>query len=156
MFEAGFLGSRAPFFMDMVTIYFALLPFLVAFSIYMAIIKRYSLHFRFQMTTFVLTMVMVVVFEIGVRVDGGFNAYMQDSSLSYNAVFVYLIIHILIALLTVVAWGITIYSSYKAFREEGIASSYFKEHKKRARWVFLAIIITSIMGTSMYPILFIL
>lgn len=156
MFEAGFLGTRAPFFMDMVTIYFALLPFLVAFSIYMAITKRYALHFRFQMSTFILTMVMVVIFEIGVRVDGGFNAYMQESSLSYNAVFVYLIIHILFALLTVVAWGITIYSSYKAFREEGIASSYFKEHKKRARWVFLAIIITSIMGTSMYPILFIL
>jgi putative membrane protein len=107
MFEAGFLGTRAPFFMDMVTIYFALLPFLVAFSIYMAITKRYALHFRFQMSTFILTMVMVVIFEIGVRVDGGFNAYMQESSLSYNAVFVYLIIHILFALLTVVAWGIT-------------------------------------------------
>jgi 5-formaminoimidazole-4-carboxamide-1-beta-D-ribofuranosyl 5'-monophosphate synthetase len=80
------------------------------------------------MAIFLMTMVMVVIFEIGVRVDGGFNAYMQG----------------------------TIYSSYKAFREEGIASSYFKEHKKRARWVFLAIIITSIMGTSMYPILFIL
>ena len=156
MFETGFLGTRAPFFMDMVTIYFALLPFLVAFSIYMAITKRYSLHFRLQMSIFVLSMVMVVIFEIGVRVDGGFNAYMQGSSLSYTGVLVYLVLHILIALFTVVAWGITIYSSYKAFREEGPDAAYFVEHKKRARWVFLAIVITSIMGTSMYPILFIL
>ena len=114
MFETGFLGTRAPLFMDLVTIYFALLPFLVAFSIYFVIKKRYSLHFRSQMFIFVLSMVMVVIFEIGVRVDGGFNAYMQESSLSYNGVLVYLVVHILIALLTVVAWGITIYSSYKA------------------------------------------
>ena len=156
MFEIGFLGTRAPFFMDMITIFFALMPFLVAFSIYFAIKKRYTLHFQSQMAVFIMTMVMVVIFEIGVRVDGGFNAYMQDSSLSYNGVLIYLIVHILFALLTVVAWGITIYSSYKAFREEGIRSDYFRKHKKRARWVFLAIVITSIMGTSMYPILFIL
>ena len=156
MFEAGFLGTRAPFFMDMITIFFALMPFLVAASIYLAVKKRYLLHFQSQMAVFVMTMVMVVVFEIGVRVDGGFNAYMQDSTLSYSGVLIYLIAHVVFALLTVVAWGITIYSSYKAFREEGVSSKYFIEHKKRARWVFLAIIITSIMGTSMYPILFIL
>jgi len=156
MFEAGFLGTRAPFFMDVITIFFALMPFLVAASIYLAVKKRYVLHFQSQMAIFIMTMVMVVIFEIGVRVDGGFNAYMQESSLPYGGVLVYLVIHILIALLMVVGWGITIYSSYKAFREEGISSTYFKEHKKRARWVFLAIIITSIMGTSMYPILFIL
>ena len=156
MFDAGFLGTRAPFFMDMITIYFALVPFLVAFSVYFAIQRRYLLHFRSQMSLFIMSMVMVVLFEIGVRVDGGFNVYMQESSLSYNGVLVYLIVHILFALVTVVAWGITIYSSYKAFREEGAGSPYFIEHKNRARWVFLAIVINSIMGTSMYPILFIL
>ncbi len=155
MFETGFLGTRAPLFMDMITIFFALMPFLVAISIYFAIKGKYLLHFRSQMATFMLSMFMVVVFEIGVRIDGGFNAYMQESTLSYNAVLIYLVIHILFALVTVVAWGITIYSSYKAFRQEGAVASYFKEHKKRARWVFLAIIINSIMGVSMYPILFI-
>ena len=155
MFEAGFLGTRAPMFMDVITIFFALLPFLVAYSIYLAVKGRYLLHFRSQMGLFILSMVMVVVFEIGVRVDGGFNAYMQESSLSYNGVLIYLVVHILFALLTVVAWGITIYSSSKAFREEGVASSYFREHGKRARWVFLAIFTNSVMGTAMYPILFI-
>ncbi len=155
MFETGFLGTRAPFFMDVVTIFFALVPFLVAISIYFAVRGKYLLHFRSQMATFVLSMLMVVVFEIGVRIDGGFNAYMQESTLSYNGVLIYLVIHILFALATVVAWGITIYSSYKVFRQEGAGASYFREHKKRARWLFLAIIINSIMGVSMYPILFI-
>ncbi len=156
MFETGFLGTCAPFFMDMVTLYFAIMPFLVAYSIYLARQKKITLHIQSQIAIFALSMVMVVVFEIGVRVDGGFNAYMQESSFAYGGVLSYLILHILIALATVVAWGITIYSAMKAYREEGVTSPYFKAHRKRAKWVFLAIIITSIMGTLMYPVLFIL
>jgi len=155
MFEVGFLGTRAPLFMDVVTIFFALTPFLVGYSIFLAVKGKYALHLQTQLAVFVLAMVMVVVFEIGVRIDGGFNAYMHESSWSYNAVLIYLVAHILFALLTVVAWGITIYSAYKVYREEGWDSSYFKLHRKRARWVFLAICVNSIMGVSLYPILFI-
>jgi len=155
MFEVGFLGTRAPLFMDVVTIFFALTPFLVAYSIFLAVKGNYRLHLQTQLAVFVLAMVMVVVFEIGVRVDGGFNTYMHESSWSYSAVLIYLITHILFALLTVVAWGITIYSAYKVYREEGYQSPYFKLHRKRARWVFLAITINSMMGVSLYPILFV-
>ena len=155
MFEVGFVGTRAPLFMDVVTIFSALTPFLVGYSIFLAVKGKYRLHLQTQLAVFILAMVMVVVFEIGVRIDGGFNAYMHESSWSYNAVLVYLVGHILFALLTVVAWGITIYSAYKVYREEGWISPYFKLHRKRARWVFLAICINSLMGVSLYPILFI-
>ena len=141
--------------MDVVTLYFAALPFLVAFSIYLAVQGRYQKHFRSQTTVFVLTLLMVVVFETGVRLDGGFNVYMQESSISYSGAVVYLIVHILFALMTMVAWGITIYSSTKAYRQEGFGSDYFKAHKRRARWVFLAICINAVMGVLMYPILFV-
>jgi len=155
MFELGFLGTRAPLFMDVVTLFFLAVPFMVGYSIFLAIQGKYQRHFTLQIAIFILSMVMVVVFEIGVRVDGGFNTYMQGSALSYNLVLIYLLVHILFALLTVVAWGITIYSSFKAYREEGPNAPFFKTHKKRARWVFLAIIINAILGTLMYPILFI-
>jgi len=155
MFELGFFGTRAPLFMDVVTIYFALVPFLVAISIFFAIIKKLKLHLQTQLLIFSLTLIMVVVFEIGVRLDGGFNTYMRESVLSYNGVLAYLIVHILFALVTMVAWGITIYSAIKAYRAEGLQASHFKEHRKNARWIFLAIIINSAMGTSLYPILFI-
>ena len=156
MFELGFLGTRAPLFMDILTLYFALVPFLVAGSIILAAKKKLLLHSYSQMAIFIMTLVMVVFFEIGVRVDGGFNAYMHESALSYGAVLAYLIFHILFALVSMIAWGITIYSAYKAYRTEGMGSSYFKVHRKRARWVFLAIVINSILGVSMYPLLFIL
>ena len=154
MFEVGFLGTRSPLFMDILTLYFALVPFLVGSSIYLAVKRRVLWHIYSQNAIFMMTLVMVVFFEIGVRVDGGFNAYMQESSFSYEAVLLYLLFHILFALVTMIAWGITIYSSYKAFRTEGIHTSYFKKHRKRVRWVFLAIVINSLLGVSMYPILF--
>ncbi|NEW59683.1 DUF420 domain-containing protein, partial [Sulfurovum sp. bin170] len=37
MFEAGFLGTRAPLFMDIIVIIVGLLPFLIAFTIWTAI-----------------------------------------------------------------------------------------------------------------------
>ena len=155
MFELGFFGTRAPLFMDVVTVYFALVPFLVAISIFLAVIKKLKLHLQTQLLIFSLTLIMVAVFEIGVRLDGGFNTYMRESVLSYNGVLAYLIVHILFALVTMVAWGITIYSAIKAYRAEGLQAPHFKEHRKNTRWIFLAIIINSAMGTSLYPILFI-
>lgn len=156
MFEAGFLGTRAPLFMDLVTIYFALLPFLVGYAIVLAVRGNYRAHFKWQATLFLLTMVMVAIFEIGVRIGGGFNDYMQGSELSYGWVLGYLIVHIVIALITVIAWGVTIYKSMKAYVKEGPSSSYFIQHKSKSKWLYLGIAVTSLMGCSMYPILFIL
>ena len=155
MFEAGFLGTRAPLYMDMVTIFFGLLPFLVGFSILLVIKKKYRAHFQSQGLLFILTMVMVVVFETGVRLDGGFNHYMQGSSLSYTAVFTFLIVHIIIALITVVVWGATIYNAMRIYVKEGPRASYFIKHQKHGRWLFIGITLTATMGVSLYPMLFI-
>jgi len=153
MFEAGFLGTRAPLFMDLVTVYFALLPLLVGYSIILAAKGNYRAHFKSQAALFLLTMVMVVIFEIGVRLDGGFNAYMGGSTLAYGWVLTYLLVHIAIALFTVVLWGLTIYKSMKVFVQEGPAAVYFVSHRKKAKGLYLAIIVTAICW-SILPLLF--
>ncbi len=155
MFEAGFLGTRAPLYMDLVTIFFGLLPFLVGYAIYLAVKGEYRSHFKWQATLFLITMVMVVIFEAGVRFGGGFNDFMEGSSLPYGGVLTYLLVHILIALVTVVVWGLTVYKSMKVFVHEGADAPYFQIHKKKAKWLFAGIVVTSLMGCSMYPILFV-
>ena len=72
MFEAGFLGTKALIYMDIITIYFGLLPFLMASAIYMAIKKRYKLHYKMQLSIFIMTLIVVTLFEVGVRISGGF------------------------------------------------------------------------------------
>ena len=61
----GFLGTSAPFYLDLATVYFAFLPFLMAFSIYFAVKKEYKKHFISQAIILGTTLVIVVIFEIG-------------------------------------------------------------------------------------------
>ena len=55
MFSSGFLGTRAPFFMDVVMIIVALLPFLVAVAIGFARKYRYELHSITQTIIFIFS-----------------------------------------------------------------------------------------------------
>jgi len=96
MFETGFLGTRAPFFMDFVTLIVAFLPLLVAGAIALARAKKYKLHAYAQIFIFAFSVIVLVYFEVGVRVGGGFNSFMEGSSVSHNYAFLVLIIHIVI------------------------------------------------------------
>ncbi|MDX1296042.1 MAG: DUF420 domain-containing protein [Sulfurimonadaceae bacterium] len=153
-FEPGFLGTRAAMYMDVVTIYFALLPFLVAIAIRFAVKGNYVAHYKAQVLTLVMTLAIVVVFEIGVRIGGGFVEYAKHSGVNYGFLVAFLIIHILIAIVTVAAWLFLIYSARKAYVEEGPSAPHFIEHKALGKKVFVGIAITSLMGVLIYVFLF--
>ena len=152
MFEAGFLGTKALMYMDIITIYFGFLPFLMAAAIYMAIKKRYKLHYKMQLSIFVLTLVVVAIFEVGVRISGGFSTFMQQSNADYLYMLIFLVVHVLIAILSVALYSILIYSSTQQyiFKKEPFASN----HKKMGQVVFLGMMVTSIMGILIYYFLF--
>ena len=62
MFEqSGFLGTKALLYMDIVTIYFAIFPFLLFSSIYLAIKKDYSKHFISQTIILFITIIMILI-----------------------------------------------------------------------------------------------
>ena len=152
MFEQGFLNTSAPLYMDVVTLYFAILPFLMVSGIAAAIKKRFELHYRIQLATFLFTLVMVVVFEIGVRFSGGFSAFMENARINETFMFGFLLVHILIALASVVAWSILIYSGVKEYKLK--AQPFVKSHKKLGMWVYGGMSITSFMGVMIYYFLF--
>lgn len=154
MFELGFLGTRAAFYMDLVTLYFAILPFLLAFSIRQAVIGNIPLHYKSQIVILILTVVMVLIFEIGVRISGGFVEYVKMSPISYDFLVFFLIIHILIAFLAVAGWIYLIITSYKTYQKEGIAG--MSKHRRMGKWTFASLTLTSIMGCSIYVFLFLL
>lgn len=151
-FEPGFLGTRALMYMDIVTLYFAILPFLLAFSIYQAIRGNIKLHYQSQFIILAITIVMVLIFEIGVRLTGGFVEYAKQSPLSYDFLLLFLVVHIFIALMAVGGWIYLIISTYKSY-ENGIVE-HSEKHRKMGRWIFSALTLTSIMGCSIYLFLF--
>jgi putative membrane protein len=153
-FEPGFLGTRAAFYMDVVTLYFAILPFLLGFSIRQAVVGNIALHYRSQIAILGLTLLMVVLFEVGVRVEGGFVEYVKMSSVSYDFLLLLLAVHIFIALIAVGGWIFLIVSSYRTYLGEGIAG--MGKHRRMGKWIFAALTLTSIMGCSIYGFLFLM
>jgi len=153
-FEPGFLGTRAAFYMDMVTLYFAILPFLLGLSIRQAVIGNIALHYHSQMAILGLTVVMVIVFEVGVRIEGGFVEYVKMSPVSYDFLLLFLAVHIFIALMAVGGWVYLIITSYRTYLQGG--KEAMGKHRKMGKWIFAALTLTSVMGCSIYLFLFLM
>lgn len=147
MFEAGFLGTRAPFFMDFVTLIVALLPLLMMSIITLAIKKNYKAHAIGQTALFIISIIVFTYFEMGVRAGGGFESFMEDSSVSHSYAVVVLVLHIIIATLTLFIWGFTVLR----------AKAHLKNntHKTNGKRVFLGVSLTSLSGIWVYLLLFV-
>ena len=147
MFAQGFIGTRAPFFMDLVTLIVAALPLLVAGAIFLAQRKKYKLHSIIQSIIFFISVIVLIYFEYGVRVGGGFNGFMEGSGVSHNYAFVVLLLHIAIAVLTVVIWAMSLFRA-KKYLQKGT-------HKIVGYITFVGITLTSLTGMWVYLILFV-
>lgn len=154
MFELGFLGTKAPLYMDIVTLYFALLPLLLALAIAQAVKGRIVWHLRMQLATLLTTLFFVLFFEVGVRFDGGFSRYAAHSSIPFDLLLSYLVVHIIIAVITISGWIYLVIASLKAYKQEGVQAPFFKMHKRMGKQIFFALLLTSAMGVGFYLMLF--
>jgi len=155
MFQPGFLGTRAPFFMDFVMIMVALLPLLVAVAISFAKKKNYSLHALVQTIIFVIAVIVVGYFEYGVRAGGGFNGFMKDSSVSHHYAFYVLIFHIVVAVIGFAIWTHTLITARKDSSKKTLPGLYSSSHKKAGKRAFIWIVATAFTGIWVYILLFI-
>jgi len=147
MFQAGFFGTRAPLFMDFVTFIVAALPLLMMGIIMLARAKKYKLHALLQGLLYIVSVIVVVYFEYGVRVGGGFDFFMQDSGVEFSYALSVLLVHIFIAIATLFMWTKTLVMSKKHL-EAGT-------HKSQGRKTFLGVVLTSITGIWVYMLMFV-
>lgn len=155
MFTEGFLGTRAPLFMDVVTLIVAVLPLLVYVGIAFARKKLYRVHALVQNIIFIVSVIVVGYFEYGVRIGGGFDAFMEGSGVSHTYASIVLGLHVIIAVITLLYWSVTIIKANYQFKEELIPGSRSQEHKIRALKTFLGIVFTSFSGIWVYLLLFV-
>ena len=130
MFSPGFLGTKAPFFMDFVTLIVTLLPFLVVLAIYFVKRGKPKLHIASQLFLYILSVIVVSYFEYGVRVGGGFETFAKESSPSKAFLFEFRLLHIVITVVTVFWWTKTIISGMKAYRIETLPGKNSVSHRK--------------------------
>lgn len=147
MFDAGFFGTRAPFFMDLVTLIVSLLPFLVAIAISFARNKHYKTHSYIQIAIFAFSVIVLSYFEYGVRVSGGFSTFMQGSSVPYGYAFIVLVFHIIVSVIALIVWGGTIFRAKKLLQ--------LGRHRKMGLVTFGGVVLTSVTGIWVYFLMFV-
>ena len=155
MFQAGFLGTKAPLFMDMVTLIVAILPLLVYGAILLARKKMFKVHMILQNIIFVFSLIVVAYFELGVRVGGGFDAFMSESSVPYTYALVVLIVHIIIAIVMLYFWSQTIITGNYNYMKSTLPGRASNSHNLLAVKTFISIIFTSFSGVWVYLLLFV-
>ena len=155
MFQDGFLGTRAPFFMDFVMIIVALLPLLVMGAISIAKVKAYRLHAMVQNIIFVISFIVVAYFEYGVRAGGGFEAFMEESHTSHSYFIYVLIFHIAVAVISLVIWVRTLWLARDATNNNNLPGNYSQIHKRAGQLTFFAIFMTAFTGMWVYILLFV-
>lgn len=155
MFAAGFLGTKAPFFMDFVTIVVALLPFLVWFGVGLIRKGYYAFHQFYQITLFVLSLLVVGWFEYGVRVGGGFNAFIEGNPRSVTAMLIILIVHIVISTATTIYWAKTLWQAYRHYHDGSLPGGFSVRHIARAKLTLVGIFLTALTGVWVYLMLFV-
>ena len=155
MFQAGFLGTRAPLFMDIVSVIVALLPFLIYGAISLAKNGNYSAHESAQKLLFVVSVIVVGFFEVGVRMEGGYKNLMEGSSVSHDYLLYVLIFHIIISVITLILWVKTLYTSKRYKKQSTLPGLNSQAHKKDGQRTFIGIILTMLTGAWVYALLFV-
>jgi len=155
IFQSGFLGTRAPLFMDIVSVIVALLPFLIFGAIGLAKKRNYGAHESVQKLLFIVTVVVVAFFEYGVRVAGGYKHLMEGSSVGHDYFIYVLIFHIIISVITLIIWVMTLMRAKRYKRNHTLPGMNARAHKKDGQRTFIGIILTMLTGGWVYALLFV-
>lgn len=147
MFQAGFLGTRAPIFMDVVTLIVAILPLLLMSVVMLAKLEKYELHAKSQMILFTISAAVLIYFEYGVRIVGGFEFFMKESGVNHNYAFIVLVFHIAIAVITLIFWLTTLLMAKRQLQ--------LNKHKQAGKLTFIGVSLTSLTGIWVYLLMFV-
>ena len=155
-FKNGFLGTRAPLFMDITLLIVVLLPILIAIAITFAKKNRYKLHAITQIVIYVISVIIILYFEVGIRLAGGYKALLiQKTSISHNYLIGVLIFHIIVATITLILWSLLVVKSYLDYNEILLLGSKKKIHKKIGLYTYFFIFLTAFSGIWVYLLLFV-
>lgn len=155
LFTSGFLGTRAPLFMDIVSVIVFALPFLIYGAITLAKKENYSAHESVQKLLFVISVIVVGFFEYGVRMEGGYKSLMEGTSVSHDYLLYVLIFHIMISVTTLILWIMTLSRAKRYKKQSSLPGLYAKSHKKDGQRTFIGIILTMLTGAWVYALLFV-
>ena len=156
----GFLGTRASFMLDVVTLAMALLLPVLGWSIYLVKYRQmYSLHKRVQLTLGVVLLVTVLLFEIDMRINGWRDRAAPSPYSGHEGgidwVFVALGVHLCFAITTAILWAAVIIRALRAFPQPPAPSRHSAWHRRYARLAAIDLLCTAVTGWIFYYLAFV-
>jgi len=145
----GFFGTRADIITDTVMLVSALLPFLLAYAIYLAKKEQYDKHKWMHIILFIITNLLVILLELDIRF-GGLDAVIAEAKYAGTPALATVFgIHLFFAISSTLLWLWLIWISVQRY------PVHFRfPHKKYGIIVYLDILFTVITGWILYAMVF--
>ncbi len=153
----GFLGTRASLMLDLLVIGMLVVVAVLMWSVYQVKFRRrYLLHKRVQVTLGVLVLLVVVLFEIDIRLHGWeMRASGIEGGRASASVWYALYVHLVFAVSTVILWPVTIILALKNFPNPPHPSAHSRVHVPLARVAAIDMVMTAITGWIFYWMAFV-
>ncbi len=149
---SGFLGTPASLMLDVVVCSLALVIPALFWSIFLAKFRRnFALHKQVQLVLGIVLLIVVVLFEVDMRLQGGFWEMAKESSY-YKTPFLrnLLWVHLVFSISTVFIWAATYGTALKFFPSPPRPGSFSPRHKVMA-WVSVVDMVgTAVTGVMVY------
>ncbi|PLY10882.1 MAG: hypothetical protein C0626_04415 [Arcobacter sp.] len=147
--------NNIPLHMNVMVIFFSILPFVVLLSINYARNKKYKLHLISQGFVLILTLLVLAYFEVMIRIDGGFFEFAKQSNMSHDFLVKYLFFHIALSIIAAILWIRLFFNSMSVYRAGKIDSLKNSKHKRDGKITFLFLLLSCVTGVFLYLFLFI-
>lgn len=149
-----FAPSRAPLAIDLIAYAMLALVPLLATSLYLVKKGRYEAHRRIQVSLSVGLLLVIVAFEIEVRLRG-WTQWAKASPFYDGILFPFLFGHVALAILTTGLWAVTLVKALRHFPVPPRPGVYSAAHKRLARWAALAMFLTATTGWTFFWMAFV-
>ncbi|HVJ69505.1 MAG TPA: DUF420 domain-containing protein [Caulifigura sp.] len=159
----GFLGYDASLMLDVVVCALvAVVPLLLWSLFEVKVRRRYRVHRNIQLTLAAVLLVAVLLFEVDMRLQGGWqNIINRDSAHprlageALDQVRNLLYVHLCFAVSTPVLWAVTISLALKRFPNPPAPGPHSALHKKLGWLSVIDIVMTSVTGLAFYYMAFV-
>jgi putative membrane protein len=157
MFGPGFFHTRADLAMDIVMVSLVVIVPLLYASYRSAQKKQHARHRMLQVSLVILLFVAVSVFEVDLRLAGGFHQLVRESAFADTRVMALsLFIHLACSVSTAVLWITLTALSLKRMPIPFFSSSFAQSHRRLGRVGMIGMILTAVTGIELYVLGFVL
>lgn len=159
----GFLGFDSSLMLDVVVCALVLVVPVIIYSLYLVKVRRnYALHAVIQTTLAVVLLIVVVAFEVDMRLHGGWQNIVNKNPEAPRVIGealadirTMLLVHLVFAVSTPLLWTTTLVLAWRRFAKPTSPGLHSRTHKTLGWLATIDLVLTSVTGLGFYYLAFV-